>query len=87
MPDSLSNLVKRAIDSRFLRADGALTLPRTWGVYELVRPGGTRTFRFGNHPIRMRELEAEFREVRLRYVFRNREDARLACGLLNAGGE
>lgn len=45
--------------------------------------GPTRTFRFGNHPVRMMELEREFGACHLRYLFNNREAASSMAVLLD----
>ena len=77
MPGAIDKIIERAINPRSVRADGALTSPRTYGVYQLPKASGaTRRFRFGNHPVRMRELEIEFGSCKLEHLFRAREDAR-----------
>lgn len=77
MTDSVGKIIERAISPRSVRADGPLTSPRSYGVYQLPQnSGATRRFRFGNHPVRMRELEIEFGSCKLEHLFRNREDAR-----------
>jgi hypothetical protein len=49
------------------------------------RDGATRRFRFGNHPIRQRELESEFSDAGVVALFLERAFAEeLAC-LLNNG--
>ena len=43
----------KAFSSTVVTADGNLTRPRSYGVYQLPRSSdGARTFRFGNHPVR-----------------------------------
>lgn len=83
MGHPLELLQSRAVDPTSVRRDGALTSPRTFGVYELAKPGTTRKFRMGNHPVRQRELEAEFGVATLRLLFRSRADAVQAANLLN----
>ena len=69
-------LAARAISLRDVRPDGALTSPRSFGVYELPQAAtGTRRFRLGNHPVRMRELAREFGTCKLVYLFLQRPDA------------
>jgi hypothetical protein len=65
-----------------------LTSPRSFGVYCLSKSslGCTgRKFRFGNHPVRMNELEREFEKVELEGLFLDREDAQQYASLLNQG--
>ncbi|CAN5689626.1 hypothetical protein BH11PSE7_BH11PSE7_15730 [soil metagenome] len=62
----IERLLKKAVDVNGLLSDGNYTKPRSWGVYEVQIPHTvttTQRFRTGNHPIRHRELEAEFGEV------------------------
>jgi len=69
-------------------AQGKYTKPRTWGVYEITpshRDGETRRFRFGNHPIRQRELESEFRAAGIVALFHERALADELAHLLNNG--
>lgn len=76
MSQVIKQLQERAISPRSVRSDGHLTSPRTFGVYEL--PAGVqnvRRFRFGNHPVRLRELEQEYGACKLLYLFEAREDA------------
>jgi hypothetical protein len=60
---TVRSLLSQQIDPSSTRPDGSYTSPRTWGVYEIEPPQdnmSTRRFRLGNHPVRQRELEAEF---------------------------
>lgn len=83
---SLKEIVLRAISPLSVRADGQLTMPRSYGVYALPATAGTtRRFRVGNHPIRMRELEHEFSYCTLKYLFLSRADAVEVASALNAG--
>jgi hypothetical protein len=81
-------LLAMAVDPSTLAADGNLTLPRSWGVYELhmTRGASIRRFRFGNHPVRGLELEREFGMVRTVGVFTSRTTAEELQRLLNARG-
>jgi len=60
-------------------------MPRTWGVYEIDPPGGTitRQYRLGNHPVRERELKAEFGVVKRVALFTSRSFAEQLERLLN----
>lgn len=69
-------------------AQGKYTTPRTWGVYEITPShgdGATRRFRFGNHPIRQRELESEFSGAAIVALFHERAFAEELARLLNNG--
>ena len=78
------DLISRAVAPARVRPDGNLTMPRTFGVYELpARPGATRRFRLGNHPIRQSELHREFGGCKLLYLFLQRADAVQLASLLN----
>lgn len=82
----LAALRSRAIKTTDVRVDGPLTLPRSWGVYRLpADAGATRTYRYGNHPVRMHELEREFGRCSLEALFREREDARALAMALDGG--
>jgi hypothetical protein len=73
---SIDTIIQRAISPSSVREVGRLTSPPTFGVYRI--PGSaasTRTYRIGNHPVRMRELVREFGSCRLEYLFTSREDA------------
>jgi hypothetical protein len=87
MEDSIDHVLARAIPPVAVREQGPLTEPRSYGVYALdARRSEGRSFRFGNHPVRMRELETEFGSCRLLHLFLFREDAERLCAHLNAGG-
>ncbi len=77
-------IARRAISPSSVRATGKLTDPRSYGVYQLPSNcGGTRRYRFGNHPVRMQELEREFKHCTLEYLFLTRADAMAVTSLLN----
>ena len=84
MPTSIDALVRRAISPTSVHSAGYLTSPRSYGVYRLpANAGATKRFRFGNYPVRMRELEREFGHCTLEYLFLSRTDAHAVAGLLN----
>jgi len=86
MPESISSVLRRAIIPGSVRSAGPLTSPRSYGVYHLPqKAGATRRFRFGNHPIRMRELEQEFGSCKLEHLFLSRAEAMQVAAALNAG--
>ncbi len=81
---SIEALQAEAVSPSCVQLDGTLTIPRSYGVYELTDSvGSTRRFRFGNHPIRMRELEAEFMKCTLKFLFLTREAAVATAFILN----
>ncbi|MES2939572.1 MAG: hypothetical protein V4864_17945 [Pseudomonadota bacterium] len=82
----IDDILARALSPSQVRFEGRLTLPRSWGVYEL--PGSaalTNRFRMGNHPIRMHELEREYGACRMRYLFASAEDAKAVAAHLARG--
>ena len=80
----LAALRSRAIEVTEVAVDGPLTRPRSWGVYRLPEGvGGTRAVRYGNHPVRMQELQREFGSCRLEALFLARDDARALATAMN----
>ena len=80
----LEDLIQRAIDPSTVKLEGTLTSPPSFGVY-LVEDtdDGRQHYRFGNHPVRMHELEDKFGAAELEYLFLSREDAAAMTALLN----
>lgn len=73
---TVQGLLAQQIDPSSTSPDGSYTKPRTWGVYEIEPPQdnrATKHFRLGNHPVRQRELEAEFGKARRIALFTSRE--------------
>lgn len=87
MRDRIEELASRAISPAAVRPAGMLTVPRSYGVYELPAAAATRRYRYGNHPVRMQELETELGACRLLYLFLQREDAQSMATALNAGAD
>ncbi len=84
---SARQMLSLAVSETGLRADGQYTRPKTWGVYEIEPPLGnqaTRRYRIGNHPVRQRELEAEFGSAKRLALFTTRSLAEQLGRLLNA---
>lgn len=80
-------LEQKTISPHAVRPDGMLTLPRSYGVYTLpASASGTLRYRYGNHPVRMTELEREFGSCQLCHLFLHREDAAAMADLLNREG-
>lgn len=84
MPARAHDLLAAAVDPTTLKEDGRYTGPRSWGVYKISGPAsGGRTFRSGNHPVRLRELEREFSAVGTVAIFDREELAFELAGLCN----
>ena len=78
-------LSRRAVAPESVRTKGTHTDPKTFGVFELpASSGAVRRFRMGSYPIRLIELEQEFKRCKLLFLFRVRPDAVAMAGLLNA---
>jgi len=85
MARKLEQILARAIGPSQVRPDGPLTSPRSFGVYVLpAKHGSMRRYRLGNHPVRQRELEAEFGRAELLHLFRSRQDAAAVAAELNS---
>jgi hypothetical protein len=75
-----------SLDPSSVKSYGRYTIPRTWGVYEVrcLREG--KRFRFGNHPIRHRELSRKYGEGEVKLVgwlYKVRSDAKEAADRKN----
>lgn len=89
MSTPADELLALAVSPASLERRGNYTEPRTWGVYDVSfhnAPSATRRFRFGNHPVRQRELEAEFSKAYVIATFTDRGLARSLADLLNGEG-
>jgi len=78
-------LLAQAVPERSLTVQGPYTSPRSWGVYRIEpdTSSATRRYRLGNHPVRERELRAEFGRVQLLALFTSRELAVELAALYN----
>ena len=84
MRSAIDDIIDRAISPRQVTIIGPLTTPRSWGVYRLPADcGATRHFRFGNHPVRMTELERNYGSCKLEHLFLHRDDAKALAELFN----
>ena len=80
---AIEAVLARAVAPHTLTADGSLTRPHSYGVYEVRNPpAGVTRYRFGNHPVRMRELIAEHQAINLIATFLTRDDALALAHLL-----
>lgn len=76
MNETADSIRRRSVGLSSVQPAGRLTRPPTFGVYLLpARAGATRRYRYGNHPVRMRELHAEFGDCSLVALFLQRVDA------------
>lgn len=74
---SIDHIITRAISPSSVRPNGRLTSPRSYGVYRIpASANSTSSFRYGNHPVRQRELEREFGSSKLEYLFTERTRAK-----------
>jgi hypothetical protein len=79
-------LMAKSVEPKHYQIDSAnrnYTKPRTWGVFAIPDKSATRKkYRFGNYPVRQRELEKEFRLVEFIALFEKRDDAEALINLL-----
>lgn len=61
------------------------TMPRSWGVWELPQRATGKRYRFGNNPVREKELTAEFGKVTLVALYTDRLAAMSHAAQLNHG--
>lgn len=80
----LDPIMQRAISPASVHVVGPLTVPRSYGVYRLPPGAPGRRYRFGNHPVRMQELQREFGTCALECLFAQRADARETAHRLSA---
>lgn len=59
------------------------TLPRSYGVWELPNKSCGKKYRFGNNPVREKELAKEFGSVKMVDLYLSRESARDQANKLN----
>lgn len=83
--DAVKELLDACVSEASVQRVGSYTSPRTWGVYEIDVPaaGASRRYRLGNHPVRERELAAEFGKVKRIALFISRAQAEDLERLLN----
>jgi hypothetical protein len=80
------NLLSKSISENSVRIDPQnknYTIPRTYGVYEILKTTNAKRFRFGNHPVRESELMKEFESVKRLAIFLEREDAKALADFMN----
>lgn len=79
-----NHLLQHAIDPKTTRPDGIYTIPRSYGVYQVNSATNTgKTYRIGNHPIRMQELTNQYGSCMLYALFLQREHAKALADSLN----
>lgn len=80
-------LLEKSISEKSVRIDSNnknYTNPRTFGVYEITDTNDSKRFRFGNHPVREKELIREFENVNRIGLFLDRKDAKSLAKYLNS---
>jgi hypothetical protein len=70
----------------YVRADGHLTEPRSFGVCRVQRERGAVSFHFGNHPVRQWELERQHGSAEVVRLFLDREAAKALRAKLARSG-
>jgi hypothetical protein len=81
-------LEQKAISCNDIAYEGRLTFPKSYGVYQILNTANVdKVFRYGNHPVRQFELQREFGDCRLVYLFLEREYAFRMQKLLNKDGD
>ncbi|MDR2838258.1 MAG: hypothetical protein LBV49_06760 [Azonexus sp.] len=83
MNAAIESLLTKAKETRSQATSNGLTFPRTWGTYELTNAGQSRRFRYGNHPIRQKELAQEFGACKVVATFYSQDEAHELANLLN----
>lgn len=85
MPSHLEDLIAKAVNPNGLKPDAYLTLPRSYGVYEIKDVSlQEKIYRRGNYPVRLFELQREFPDCTLKYLFLSKEEAIEVASILNA---
>lgn len=59
------------------------TIPRSFGVYEILLATNAKRYRFGNYPVRENELIREFGNIKRVGLFLDRKDAKVLADFLN----
>lgn len=80
------NLFSKSVLENTIRIDSKnknYTIPRSFGVYEILLLTNSKRYRFGNHPVRENELIREFENVKRIGLFLNRNDAKVLADFLN----
>lgn len=80
------NLLSKSISEKAVEIDpinSNYTIPRTYGVYQVLKTTNAKRFRFGNHPVRENELIREFESIKRIAIFLQREDAKALADFLN----
>jgi len=77
-------LEQNVISCNDIKYDGRLTLPKSYGVYQILNTANAgKAFRYGNHPVRQSEIQREFGDCYLVYLFLEREHAFRMQKILN----
>jgi hypothetical protein len=77
-------LLARSISPAAVRIVGNYTVPETFGVYQVTgNLNWGRKYRFGNHPVRQRELVRDYGAAHLEALFESRFNAKAFARILN----
>jgi len=60
-----------------------LTIPRSYGVWELPSGSSGKKYRYGNNPVRGVELANEFKSAKLLFLYKERLSAKDTADVLN----
>lgn len=84
---AIQALEQNAISCNDIKYDWRLTFPKSFGVYQILNTANAgKAFRYGNHPVRQSELQREFGDCCLVYLFLEREYAFRMQKILNKDG-
>ncbi|WP_367396875.1 hypothetical protein [Sinimarinibacterium sp. NLF-5-8] len=83
IPARTEAIIQHAISPNLVRVVGRSTSPRSYGVYELPSEKSSRCYRYGNHPVRQKELIREFGDCKRVYLFLERPYAKALADALN----
>jgi molybdopterin-binding protein len=87
-PNHKKLLMKKTVDPKDYKIDQSnsnWTKPRTWGTFlisDKTIGANKKRYRFGNYPIRMKELQKEYSSVKLIALFEDKIDAEILADLL-----
>ena len=82
-------LMTKKVDPKHYKADPDnrnWTTPKTYGTFSIPDEfvnGRKKKYRFGNYPVRMKELKRYYGSVKFIALFENRDDAKALANLEN----
>jgi len=87
-PNYKKLLMKKSVNPKNYKIDPSnsnWTKPRTWGTFlisDKTIGANKKRYRFGNYPVRMKELQKEYSSVELIALFEDKIDAEILADLL-----